>query len=56
MSERGMPPDSDPEAEVAEMLRMIRGHRLTQAVYVATKLGIPMRISKVPKDAGTLAS
>ena len=51
-----MPQDSDPEAEVAEMLRMIRGHRLTQAVYIATKLGIPMRISKVPKDAGTLAS
>ncbi len=39
----------------AELLRLITGYRISQAVYVAAKLGIADRIADGPKDAETLA-
>ena len=50
-----MSPEPGPESADATLLRMLRGHRITQMVYVVTKLGIPGRVTKTPKDAGTLA-
>ncbi len=49
---------ADPVSEPADaaLLRLISGYRVTQVLYVATKLGIPDLLSAGPKDAGTLAS
>ena len=44
---------SEPPAAV--LLRLIGGYRVTQALYVVTKLGIPDRIALEPKDAESLA-
>jgi SAM-dependent methyltransferase len=48
-------PDVPPEPAEAQLLRMIGGYRVTQALYVVTKLGIPDLLSDGPKDAATLA-
>ncbi|MGI0129714.1 MAG: methyltransferase family protein, partial [Thermoplasmata archaeon] len=43
------------EPPEADLLRMIGGYRLSQALYVLTKLGIPDRLSRGPKTAEGLA-
>jgi SAM-dependent methyltransferase len=47
-----------PEGESADgaLLRLIGGYRVTQAIYVVTKLGVPDALSQGPKDAATLAA
>jgi hypothetical protein len=49
---------TDPPREDAEatLLRLIGGYRVTQAIYVVTKLGIPDSLAASPKDAATLAT
>ena len=46
---------SETDPPDAVLLRMIGGYRITQAIYVATKLGIPDAIREGPQDAGELA-
>ena len=38
-----------------ELLKMINGYWLTQAVYVAAKLGIPDLVAQKPKTAQEIA-
>jgi hypothetical protein len=46
---------TSPDPTEATLLRLIGGYRVTQAIYVLTKLGIPDALSGGPKDATTLA-
>ncbi|MFZ1023601.1 MAG: methyltransferase, partial [Thermoplasmata archaeon] len=48
--------DSSNEPPEATLLRLIGGYRVTQALYVMTKLGIPDSLSAGPKDAISLAT
>ncbi len=47
--------DDDPEAARERLFRLVSGYRLTQALYVAAKLGIADRLVGGPKDAESLA-
>ncbi|MFZ0891826.1 MAG: methyltransferase [Thermoplasmata archaeon] len=47
--------DVEPEPPEARLLKLIGGYRVTQALYVRTKLGIPDSLSGGPKDAIRLA-
>jgi SAM-dependent methyltransferase len=49
---------TDPSTEPPEatLLRLIGGYRVTQALYVLTKLGIPDALAAGPKDATALAA
>jgi O-methyltransferase domain/Dimerisation domain len=49
---------TDPSNEPPEttLLRLIGGYRVTQALYVVTKLGIPDALSAGPRDASSLAA
>ncbi|HLM92091.1 MAG TPA: methyltransferase [Thermoplasmata archaeon] len=49
-------PDPVPDSAEATLLRMIGGYRVTQALYVVTKLGIPDLLSDGPKYAEELAT
>ena len=46
---------SSSESPEATLLKLIGGYRVTQALYVVTKLGIPDALAAGPKDAFTLA-
>lgn len=46
----------DPTADSREqLLALVRGYRISQAIYVATKLGIPDLLADGPKEIGALA-
>src|SRR5262245_59070302 len=42
-------------ADRARLLELIRGYRISQAIYVATKLGIPELLADGPRDIDDLA-
>ncbi|MFI5414844.1 MAG: methyltransferase, partial [Candidatus Lutacidiplasmatales archaeon] len=48
---------SEPTREAPEtaLLRLIGGYRVSQAIYVVTKLGVPDLLAAGPRDAGSLA-
>ena len=47
---------ADPAADArAQLLALVRAFRISQAIYVATKLGIPDLLADGPKEIGALA-
>ena len=48
-------PDQDLTAPRQELLALIRGYRISQAVYVATALGIPDLLAEGPREVEELA-